>query len=230
MNNDIYNERKQINQIVDKNLPNLLKNLNFKKSIFIPHIQNSNTNELLSNIDTSRSFLSNKTSFDLINQNKEKHIKIRLKNDIFLNGEENKNHARRDNFGNEIKKGGKQKIAFADEINVVNSLMRFKNKNAPNQRKIKKYSSSKNLNEEIPVFIGQKRSHTPINSRSSMIQYFFNIYKRNENNKKNLEEFLVNVIEIENLKKETKLNSYSIKKNINIDDDNVCCSCYCFIF
>ena len=136
---------------------------------------------------------------------------------------------RRDNFGNEIKKGGKHKISFADEIKVAETLMENKNnKKMSKNNKYKKHYSSKCLEgENLSISGFQRRAITPKNSRALLKKCICNIYK---NNKKIIEDFLVNVIKIESTKKETKLNTYSIKNRIIPEEEQVCCSCYCSIW
>ena len=113
-----------------------------------------------------------------------------------------RSYTRRDNFGNEIKKGGKQKISFADEIKVAETLMENKN-NKKISNKYKKHSSSKCLEgENLSISDFRRRAITPKNSRALLKKCICNIYK---NNKKIIEDFLVNVIKIESTKKETKL-------------------------
>lgn len=221
MENDIYNERKQIHMVVNNKFNNLLENLNQKKSHLLKNCTNININmDNSSNLDST---FSHKKSINSINLKKSD---IKLNNDfnIVLEGNSNKANIRKDNYGNEIKKGGKQKIAFADELNLGKSL---KKEYYPKNKK-KKIFSSKNLEEEnLDILIKKRRSYSPIYKRSSIQKFFFNIYKRNY--KKNFHDFLVDIIKIESIKKETKRNTFSIKKLNSEEEQQVCCSCYCLI-
>ena len=137
-------------------------------------------------------------------------------NSIDLENASEKKKTRVDNFGREIKKGGKHKIVFADELYLVKTIEEGKNKKDKKKYKDEKYKNIKRCNS-------------------------FDICKRyliNHNidnfcyNKKKPEKFNnLDIIDFESTKKENKLNTYFIKKNIVVpDEDNVCCSCYCSIF
>ena len=230
MEYDIYNERKQINKIANDQLNNLLKNLEIKKGFYINNFPNGNINNIPSGKEsTSRTVFSKANTIDSLNHNKSMNFKNNMNNSNIY---ENINKStRKDNYGNDIKKGGKHKIAFADELKITASLMK-KNENISKNRKSLKLSSSKHLEEslfpKLPMLIIKRRSRTPINSRSSMIKNIINIFKNNKKCKRNIEEFLINVIKFESTKKENKINAYSIKKANNLDEE-VCCSCYCFV-
>ena len=230
MENDIYNERKQINKIANDKLDNVLKNLEIKKDFYIKNFPNGTVNNIPSCIEsTPRTVFSKMNTIDSLRYNKSMNFKNNLNNsNIYEN--KIKSITRKDNFGNDIKKGGKQKVAFADEIKISTSLMKIKNERIPKNRKSQKFVSSQNKEEDLfPILILKRRSRTPINSRSSMITNFIHIFEYNKNCKKNIEDYLVNVIKFKSTKKENKINTYSIKKNINTDEEEVCCSCYCLI-
>ena len=230
MENDIYNEQKPINKITDDKQNNVIEKIkNTKFSLFRNSI-NENLNENSnSKQSTARSIFSIKNSFhkeDFVN-----NLKIKLQqNEIKLLDTPNK--VRKDNFGNEIKKGGKQKIVFADEIKVAESLKDINNKNPKNNKKKK---NSMQLNDEfLSITGGNKRSYTPKNSRDLLIKSIYNIYKYSKKNKIFVD-FLVNEIKIECNKKETKMNTFAVKKR-NIfktnseEEEQVCCTCYCTIW
>ena len=77
----------------------------------------------------------------------------------------------------------------------------------------------------------RKRAYTLDISRASMMKNILNIKKNNTNKKRELEGPLVDVINVECIKKETKLNTYIVKKTINEEQEqDTCCTCYCSIF
>ena len=154
-------------------------------------------------------------------------------NSIDLERTSEKKKTRIDNFGREIKKGGKQKIVFADELHLVKNIEEGKNKkqdkNENNKKRRNSYPKIKNKKAKVETYKTIKRSNS------------FDLYKRyliNHNidnfcyNQKKPEKFNnLDIIDFESTKKENKLNTYFIKKNIVVpDEDNVCCSCYCSIF
>jgi hypothetical protein len=154
-------------------------------------------------------------------------------NSIDLENASEKKKTRIDNFGREIKKGGKHKIVFADELYLVKTLEEGKNK------KDKKEANNKRRNS-FPK-IKDKKKYKDEKFKNIKRCNSFNICKRyliNHNidnfcyNQKKPEKFNnLDIIDFESTKKENKLNTYFIKKNIVVpDEDNVCCSCYCSIF
>jgi hypothetical protein len=154
-------------------------------------------------------------------------------NSIDLERTSEKKKTRIDNFGREIKKGGKQKIVFADELHLVKTIEEGKNKkqdkNENNKKRRNSYPKNKNKKAKDETYKTIKRSNS------------FDLCKRylkNHNidnfcyNQKKPEKFNnLDIIDFESTKKENKLNTYFFKKNIVVpDEDNVCCSCYCSIF
>ena len=220
MKNDIYNENKEVKKITNENQIILINNIKLTKKLLLKNLSNENNELSNSKESTSR-------TYEFMNMYK---IKSEKKLNIpFSEVNSSKSSIRKDNFGNEIKKGGKQKIAFADEIQVVNDLLENnKNNKLKNNRK-KNFSSSKCLFEDIlSINKIKKRALTPKNSKSSLIKIINNIYKYNIN-KKYFEDLLVNVIKIESTKKETKLNTFFMNNRNNSEEEQVCCSCYCSI-
>ena len=225
MENELYEERRQLSKIVDNKL---IEKMSLKKKVFI---QELNANDLI-NINGSINGTTNSvkstssSSFRFFN----KLAIISQKYSIKKNLEEEPT-SRKDNFGNEIKKGGKHKIAFADELNIIQSIMPMnKNKNRKNNRI---YSPSKNLGtrSNFPIMRTKKRASTIINSRTSMMKSLINMTKNNTNKKRQLEGPLVDVINVECTKNENKLNTYSIKNRIiEGNEQETCCTCYCSIF
>lgn len=134
-----------------------------------------------------------------------------------------KKKTRIDNFGQEIKKGGKHKIVFADELE--RNKLKDKNKRRNSFPKLKEKNGKKEKKNE------RKRNNSAGVGKRNLIKKFYNIYNLN-NGKAKLDKFKnVDIIDFQSTKKENKLNTYSLKKNIVVsDEDNVCCSCYCLIF
>ena len=63
-----------------------------------------------------------------------------------------------------------------------------------------------------------------------MMKNIYNILKTKTKSKKKFKESFIHFIDVENLKGETKLNTYSIKNRIIPEEEQVCCSCYCSIW
>ena len=227
MENDIYNEGNTINKIIKDKQNNLLPKLILKKELILKKIDYENLKDnTFGNQSTARSNLPK----SLLQNSEIKNQLVRKTTMPFSEENSFRSFTRRDNFGNEIKKGGKHKISFADEIKVAETLMGNKNNNKKMSKnnKYKKHYSSKCLEgENLSISGFQRRAITPKNSRALLKKCICNIYK---NNKKIIEDFLVNVIKIESTKKETKLNTYSIKNRNIPEEEQVCCSCYCSIW
>ncbi len=157
-----------------------------------------------------------------------------------------KKKTRTDNFGQEIKKGGKQKIAFADELDFVKKENaedeNNKNKNnGGNNKKKRKHSFSSSLcsknknnknneknNDKMKNIKRNNSFDVSYNYKMKHIYKIFNIINSKSKSKKFNN---VDIIDIESTKKENKLNTYYLQKNINLSDEgNVSCSCYCAVF
>ena len=227
MENDIYNEGNKIDKIIKDKQNHLLPKLILKKNFILKKIDYENIKDsTFGNNSTARSMLPK----NLLQNYEFKNQLVRKTTMPFSEENSFKSYTRRDNFGNEIKKGGKHKISFADEIIVAETLMENKNNNKKMNKnnKYKKHSSSKCLEgENLSISCYQRRAITPKNNRALLKKCICNIYK---NNRKIIEDFLVNVINIESTKKETKLNTYSIKNRNIPEEEQVCCSCYCSIW
>ena len=144
-----------------------------------------------------------------------------------------KKKTRTDNFGREIKKGGKHKIVFADELQFVKQMKLddkkikedFKRKNSCPKNKEEKNK------ENIELFKNIKRSNSFDLSANYLSNHYYNIdnftlFKKKPSKFNNLD-----IIDFQSTKKENKLNTYFFRKNIVLaDEGNVCCSCYCNIF
>ena len=152
-------------------------------------------------------------------------------NSLDLEQTSEKKKTRIDNFGQEIKKGGRHKIAFADELYLLNTVDLGKEKKKGNKNKRRNSfpkCKEENKNEKLKEI---KRSNSYDISRWYLVKHFYNIYNINNLKEKPKKFINLDVIDFESTKKENKLNTYLIRKNIAIpDEDNVCCSCYCSIY
>ena len=225
MENELYEERKQLSKIVNSNL---LEKLNLKKKFLFQELNLNDINNFNGSINGTTNSLksTSSSSFRFFNKLAIISQKYTLKNNL-----KEEPTSRRDNFGNEIKKGGKHKIAFTDELNIIQTFGQTDKKKDSKEERF--YSPSKALGKRsiFPIIRTRKRSSTLKNSRASMIKNILNIKKNNTDKKSELEGPLVDVIKIECIKNETKLNTYSIKKRTNEEQEQgTCCTCYCSIF
>ena len=152
-----------------------------------------------------------------------------------IDEEEIKPNIRKDIFGREIKKGGKHKISFADDLDIIKSLLperknviEHKSSHKINEIITKKNSPSKNSELALPEIKTIKRANSFTEGRISMMKNVYNISKIKT---KKFKKFNVEVINIENMKKETKLNTFAVKNRVVApEEENVSCSCYCSIW
>lgn len=133
------------------------------------------------------------------------------KNDICEN-----NQIRRDIFGEEIKKGGKHRVSFADNAQILKSRMKFiQNRHSvqfndsPNNRKVKKMGLRKSL----------------IDLRNLKYQKYIG----SENSSKKIAK-LVEIIDIQSYKSFNKINIEYPKENNFENQETVCCSSSCCIY
>ena len=237
MEHDLYNEKSQYQKLV----PIIVPKINISE--ITPYKQNfiskgiSNLDDLdLGSLSTHKN---SADSLNSLNSNKEKEIPLsphlnclNLKQNLAnIFAEEPKK--RRDNFGKEIKKGGKQKIAFADDLDIIKSLIPETGRQNKKRKsvRIQNDSQQKNVNSQLADIKMIKRSNSFINNRTSIMKNIYNITKINTKTKKKYNEAFVQIIDVENLKKENKLNTFSIKnRKVLAEEENVCCSCYCSIW
>lgn len=235
MQNNLCNERKETINLDQK----LFSELDGSKKLLINDYINLNRKININDFD-DRTISTHKNSADSLSSINSKsdaplyaplHILGTKQN--FTNIYLEEPRVRRDNFGREIKKGGKHKIAFADDLDIIKSLTP-ENPNVCDIRKRRRInSSSKNLNfkNSLSKFKEIKRSNSFNCDRSSLIQSIYNISKQKRKSKKKLKGSFVHIIEVEKLKIETKLNTFSIKNKANLaEEENVSCSCYCSIW
>ena len=237
---DLYKERKNV-ELISKNILNKVMP---SKEIYKEYLDLNIKQNLNDNSDC-RTISTHKNSADSLGSLKsklEKEIPFSVRsngfgtkqelNNIFL--EETKK--RTDNFGREIKKGGKHKIAFADDLDIIKSLIPEKPENnskhiSRKSMRIKNNTPLKNLRISFTSIKKAKRSNSLNNDRSSIKKIIYNISKKKTKSQKKFKNSIVDIINVENLKEETKLNTYSIKNRVaNGEEENVCCSCYCSIW
>ena len=140
---------------------------------------------------------------------------------------------RTDNFGKVIKKGGKHKIAFADELPFT--LPKYKIKRSQSDRN----NINNKRRNSMPMFIRYKseilksikRNNSFDISKKYIDNHFYNKFSLNNSKTKPTKFISVDIINVESTKKENKLNTYFISEdNIFKDVGDVSCSCYCSIF
>ena len=227
MDNNISHEQNKVT-LIDRNI--------FSK-LDIPNknVYNLNQKHYLNDSECSRTASTHKNSADSF---KDIQISSRLNNgdikknlnNIFM--EDSK--IRKDYFGREIKKGGKHKIAFADDLDLINALIPENNNNfkiiSRKSLRIRDNSPLK-LRSSLINAKTIRRSNTLKNDRSSIKKIIYNISKGKTKSKKKFKDSIVNIINVENLKEETKLNTFSLKNRIaKAEEENVSCSCYCIIW
>lgn len=221
MENVLYVERRKLSKITQNNT---IEDLNLQQKLNININEIATCNESTSRTASSQNYSS--SNFQFLNEKKINNQKQKIQS---LKGEIKRK--RRDNFGNEIKKGGKQKIAFVDDIKMMHFTQYDNIKNNSKKRRKEKYSPSLNFQKkELPKIETIGRSHTFISSYSFKMKNIYNIAKMKLNEKKSLEGHLVDVIKVESTKKENKINTYFVKnRNNNGEEQDVFCSCYCSI-
>ena len=144
----------------------------------------------------------------------------------FIDSGRQKKKKRVDNFGKEIKKGGKHKISFADELYFVD---KDKNNKDSKMRRNNSFSNYLSENKKIFEFLKcNKRSNSFEINKNKGYKYINSII----NNRKKCKKFNnVHIIDFKSTKELNKLNTYLIKKKSQFEDeDKVSCSCYCNIF
>ena len=234
MQNDFLSNETQNPRIVSKNS---IKKLIIPKSLLFNDVIRSYDYKIKNGDDLTVS--THKNSGDALSQNFSNECypvdslnSIRKKifiQDIYF--EQSK--IRKDNFGQEIKKGGKHKICFADELGIIKSFIPD-DKNLTEQitksKKIKKYSPKNRSKYCLPKIRDIKRSNSFKKGRNCMMKNLCNIIKIKTNSNRKFIKGNAHIINIENLKEETKLNTFFIKNRALAEEENVSCSCYCSIF
>ena len=210
-----------------------------KSFLFLYLNKNIIDKEVISDIDSTRNisekniFKSTSSKKDLKNEDENnKYIIVKDSiNELSTLKTENKPNikVRRDIFGTEIKKGGKQRISFADNAHILKSRKKLEDEGAWLYEKRHRQSVElTNINNEnkIPKVRGIRRSLIGLKNDKLKKRYSIG-----NPDKKLLS--LVEVIEIENYKEFNKISNFDIpeeKENIKEDQDTVCCSGICFIY
>ena len=231
MEKDLYNGRGEYQNLIC--IMPISENRVFK---------NSKINVNIDDLDL-RSISTHKNSADSLNSLNSNRENEEIPLSLLLNSLDSKHRLtnisteepkkRVDNFGNEIKKGGKHKIAFADDLDIIKSLTPENERLSKRRKtmKIQKNFPPKKLNSPLADSKQIKRSKSFIIDRASIKKNLYNISKFNSKSKKKFNENLVQIIDVENLKKENKLNTFSFKKRKELaEEENVSCSCYCSIW
>ena len=204
-----------------------IKNMSNKENIILN--RNIKNKENLSDIESTGNAsekLENRTiNFTEVNNNLNK-----IENSRYLNDEnKDKNsieniNSRKDIYGAEIKKGGRHKISFADNVQVLRRKMKLEKEN--NKEKNSFEISNWNSDKKIKRIRGLKGSL--IGFKNKNLKSRFNIESPIKKVNK-----LVEVIEIQSYKQYNKieyLNSQDDENEENNKEETVCCSSTCFIF
>jgi hypothetical protein len=249
INNSISNENRLsfINTLTLDTFSNASKSL-IKHSKTPPKTKlsksNFNLNKIIidkevSDIDATRN-ISEKNLFkntifkkDLKNEDENnRYINVKeVNNELTTPKNENKPNinVRKDIFGNEIKKGGKQKIAFADNAHILMSRKKLEDEGNDNYRKRHRNSvqlTNINNDKNKPNARGKRRSIIAFKSDKLIKRFNFG-----NSDKKIIS--LVEVIEIQSYKEFNKISNFNIpeeNENIKGIQDTVCCSVSCFIY
>ena len=183
-----------------QNIEKEIKNMSNKENLAL----NSNTKnkEFLSDIESTGNNsdkLENRTiNFTESNKNLNKIENKRYLDDENKDKDSNENiNVRKDIYGEEIKKGGKHKISFADNVQVLRS--RKKLEKEANQEKNSLEVTNWNSDKKIRRIRGLKRSL--IGLKNTKLKSIFNI----ESPKKKKTNNLVEVIEIQSYKEYNKI-------------------------
>ena len=195
--------------------------------------------EVISDIDSTRN-MSEKNIFknfslkkDLKNEDdNNKYIIVKdSTNELSTQKTESKPNikVRRDIFGTEIKKGGKQRISFADNAHILISKKKLEYEGAGlyrNKHRQSVESTNVNNDNKIPKYAGISRSL--IGLKNDKLKKRYDI---GNSDKKLLN--LVEVIEIQNYKEFNKITNFDIpeeNENIKEAQETLCCSGICFIY
>ena len=191
----------------------------------------------LNDIESTRNYSEKNTNKGLditITDNNLNNKRNNKGNEKYFNNEETNNninsqniHVRKDIYGTEIKKGGKQRISFADNVQLLRAKMKLDYNqeyynNDTNSLKINKFSNEKRI-----------RQINDLNRGILQLRKFKDLKKTNKKSPHIKVSKLVEVIEIENFKEENKnenANPYEKEEGDKIDKETVCCSVSCKIF
>jgi len=196
--------------------------------------------EIISDIDSTRN-ISEKNIFRNISSKKDlkneeennRYINVKdSNNELSIQKEEDKPkiNVRRDIFGTEIKKGGKHRISFADNVHILMSKKKLADEGNGmiygNRQRQSVELTNINKDNKIPRVRGMRRSIIGLKNDKLKKRYDF------VNSEKKILS-LVEVIEIQNYKEFNKISNFEIpeeSENIKDHQDTVCCSGACSIY
>jgi len=199
--------------------------------------KNNRDKEVTSDIDTTRNMSEKNTCKycsrkDLKNEDENnRYINIKdSNNDLIIEKSEIKPNikVRRDIFGSEIKKGGKQRISFADNAHILRSRKKLLNGGTS------LYRSRNRKSVELNNINSDNNMQKATSIRRSIIALQNDKFKRKYDIEDSDKKFksLVEVIEIQNYKEFNKISDYIPEENENYKDiqETVCCSGTCLIY
>ena len=130
-------------------------------------------------------------------------------------------HIRRDIFGSEIKKGGKQHISFADNATLIKSRIKGEEEDGDHKETLE--NTDFNINDDKKF--GKTKGLKNNNNRLKYLK------KMNEDNPNKNKYDLVEVIEIQNYKELNKSDYLFIDEDEKkSEDQTVCCTSICIIY
>ena len=210
-----------------QNIEKEIRNISNKENIILN--RNTKNKDILSDIESTGNN-SDKLENRTINFTESNNHLKRVENKRYLDDDnkdkksnENSN-ARKDIYGEEIKKGGKHKISFADNVQVLRARMKLEKESIPDKNSLE--VTNWNSDKKIRRIRGLRRSL--IGLKNAKLKSRFNI----ESPKKKVNN-LVEVIEIPSYKQYNKneyLNFPEDEIQNSTNKETICCSSICFIF
>lgn len=212
-----------------RNKQHLFLGINTKTKDIVHEIESTGNN---SEKNTNKGLDITVTDNILNNKKNQKENERYTNNENFNNNLNSQNiHIRKDIYGTEIKKGGKQRISFADNIQILKAKIKL---DYDNQNK----NNNNNINNDMDIKINKFHSDKRIRKINGLKHSILElkklkdlklVHKENSNIKINK---LVEIIEIENFKEENK-NPFSYPYGDGeyiIDKETICCSASCNIY
>ena len=131
-------------------------------------------------------------------------------------------HIRRDIFGSEIKKGGKQHISFADNAILIKSRIKGEEEDGDHKETLENTDFNINDDKKFGKTKGLKNNNNRLK----------NLKKMNVDNPNKNKYDLVEVIEIQNYKELNKSDYLFIDEDVkkSEDQETVCCTSICIIY
>ena len=189
---------------------NTSKNMILNRNI----LQKDNMSDIESTGNSEKN--GNKIIINNLNENDNKRYINIKENDDNLNKNENSQNiqVRRDIFGEEIKKGGKHRVSFADNAHTLKARMKIMG----NRHSVQLDSPDRKFKK-----MGLRRSIIGLRN----LKYHKQFDSEDSDNK--IRKF-VEVIEIQSYKSFNKIDTEYLKENIFGDKETLCCSNTCFIY